>query len=55
VEELLLSTIRVNDVRQIEIYTAEPLVSDPSHFEVETVIGENCIMRGFITFTLRQV
>jgi predicted nucleic acid-binding protein len=26
---------RVSDVRQIEIHTAELLVPDPSHFEVE--------------------
>jgi hypothetical protein len=29
---------RVSDVRQIEIHTAEPLVPDPSPFEVEIAI-----------------
>jgi len=29
---------RVNDVRQKEIYTAEPLVPEPSAFEVEMAI-----------------
>jgi hypothetical protein len=31
----LLNVHRVRDVRQIEIQTAEPLVPDPSYFEVE--------------------
>jgi hypothetical protein len=30
----------VNDVRQIEIHTAEPLVPDPSPFEVEIAIAK---------------
>jgi len=36
-EELLLPDIEygVNDVRQTEIHTAEPLVPEPSAFEVE--------------------
>jgi hypothetical protein len=29
-----------DDVRQIEIHTAEPLVPDPSPFEVETAIAK---------------
>jgi hypothetical protein len=29
---------RVSDVRQIEIHTAQPLVPDPSPFEVEIAI-----------------
>jgi hypothetical protein len=28
----------VSDIRQIEIHTAEPLVSDRNHFEVEIAI-----------------
>jgi hypothetical protein len=32
---LLLKVHTVNDIRQMEKYTAEPLVPDPSHFEVE--------------------
>jgi len=31
----LLNVHAVNDVRQTEIYTAEPLVPEPSAFEVE--------------------
>ncbi|PNF29408.1 hypothetical protein B7P43_G07060 [Cryptotermes secundus] len=31
---------RVSEVMQTEIYTAEPLVLDPSHFEVESAIGK---------------
>jgi hypothetical protein len=49
VEEVLLSVIdvcRVRAVRKIEIHTAEPLVPDPSSFEVEITIaklkGINC-------------
>jgi hypothetical protein len=30
----------VSDVRQIEIHTAEPLVPDPSPFEVEIAIAK---------------
>jgi hypothetical protein len=36
VEEFLPQLLNVHsDVRQIEIHTAEPLVPDPSPFEVE--------------------
>jgi hypothetical protein len=35
----LLNVHRVSDVRQIEIHTAEPLVPDPSPFEVEVAIA----------------
>jgi hypothetical protein len=34
----LLNAHRVSYVRQIEIHTAEPLVSDPSPFEFEMAI-----------------
>jgi len=34
----LLDVHRVNDVRQIEIHAAEPLVPEPSAFEVELAI-----------------
>jgi hypothetical protein len=34
----LLKMHRVSDVRQIKIHTAEPLVPDPSPFEVEIAI-----------------
>jgi hypothetical protein len=33
----LLNVHGVSDVRQIEIHTAEPLVPDPTHFEVEKI------------------
>jgi hypothetical protein len=35
-----LNVHRVSDVRQIEIHTAEPLVLDPSAFEVEIAIAK---------------
>jgi hypothetical protein len=34
----LLNVHRVSDVRQLEIHPAEPLVPDPSPFEVEIAI-----------------
>jgi hypothetical protein len=34
----LLNVHRVSDIRQIEIHTVEPLVPDPSPFEVEIAI-----------------
>jgi hypothetical protein len=33
-----LNIHRVNDVRQAEVHTAEPLVPEPSDFEVEMAI-----------------
>jgi hypothetical protein len=36
----LLNLLRVSDVRQIDIHAVEPLVPDPSPFEVETVIAK---------------
>ncbi|PNF33673.1 hypothetical protein B7P43_G12347 [Cryptotermes secundus] len=36
----LLNVHRVSDVRQTEIHTAEPLMPDPSPFEVETAIAK---------------
>jgi hypothetical protein len=36
----LLNVQMVSDVGHIEIHTAEPLVSDPSPFEVETATAE---------------
>jgi hypothetical protein len=30
----------VSDVRQIEVHTAEPLVSGPSHLEVEIAVAK---------------
>jgi hypothetical protein len=34
----LLNVLEVNDVRQTEIHTAEPLVPQPRAFEVEMAI-----------------
>jgi hypothetical protein len=36
----LLNVQKVSYVRQIEIHTAEPLISDPSPFEVEIAIAK---------------
>jgi hypothetical protein len=36
----LLNVHGVSDVKQIEIHTAEPLVPDPSPFEVEIAIAK---------------
>ena len=36
----LLNVHEVNDVRHTEIHTAEPLVPEPSAFEVEMIIEE---------------
>jgi hypothetical protein len=36
----LLNVHRVSDVRQIELHTAEPLVPEPSPFEVEIAIAK---------------
>ena len=34
----LLNVHRVSDIRQTEIHTAEPLVPEPSAFEVEMAV-----------------
>jgi hypothetical protein len=36
----LLTVYKVSDVRQIEIYTAEPLVPEPSPFKIEIPIAK---------------
>jgi hypothetical protein len=36
----LLDVHRISDIRHIEIHTAEPLVPDPSPFEVEIAIAK---------------
>jgi hypothetical protein len=36
----ILNVHRVSDVRQIEIHIAEPLIPDPSPFEIEVVIAK---------------
>jgi hypothetical protein len=36
----LLSVYNVSDVRQIEVYTAEPLIPSPSRLEVEIAIAK---------------
>jgi hypothetical protein len=35
---LLLNVLEDNDIRQVEIHTAEPLVLQPSAFEIEMAI-----------------
>ena len=35
----ILNILGVNDIRQEEIHTAEPLVPEPSAFDVELTIG----------------
>jgi hypothetical protein len=44
----ILNIHRVSDVRQVEIHTAEPLVPEPSPFEVEIAIAkvERCKSPG---------
>jgi hypothetical protein len=45
VEEPFLSAIQcywIKDVKQTEIYTTEPLVHEPSAFEVELAISNPC-------------
>jgi hypothetical protein len=53
----LLNVHRVRDVRQIEIQTSEPLVPDPSPFEVEIAIAKLKRFRtiGFLDFVHRPV
>jgi hypothetical protein len=36
----LLNAHRVSDIRQIDIHTAEPLVPDPSTFEVDITVAK---------------
>ena len=36
----LLNVHGVNDVRQTELHTAEPLVPEPSAFDVEMAVGK---------------
>ena len=36
----LLNVHSVNDVRQTEIHTTEPLLPEPSNFEVEMAVGK---------------
>ena len=45
----LLNIHRVNDVRQTEIHTAEPLVPEPSAFEVEMAMAIEKLKRTQIT------
>jgi hypothetical protein len=48
----LLNIHYVSDVRQIEIYTAEPLVSSPSHLDVKGAIAKlkSIILQEVIKF-----
>ena len=42
----LLNVREVSDVRQRKIHTAEPLVPEPSAFEVEMTLKKICSERG---------
>jgi hypothetical protein len=42
----LLNVRNVNYVRQIEIYTAEPLIPGPSHLEVEIAFAKYKIYKS---------
>jgi hypothetical protein len=44
----LLNVPRVSDVRQIEIHTAEPLVPDPTPFEVKIAIESNTALPKYV-------
>jgi hypothetical protein len=37
----LLNVLRVNDVRQMEMHTADLLLSEPRHFEVKIAVGSS--------------
>jgi hypothetical protein len=56
VEELLLSfnVHRVSDVSQIEIHAAEPLVPDPSSFEVEVAVAKLKSINRQVVIKFRQ-
>jgi hypothetical protein len=43
-----------SEVRQIEIHTAQPLVPDPSPFEVEIVVAKLKSMNRQAVFKFRQ-
>jgi hypothetical protein len=44
----LLEVHEVSDVRQVELLTAEPLVSEPSYFKAEIAVEklEGCLLPG---------
>jgi hypothetical protein len=50
----LLNAHRVSGVRQIELHTAQPLVPDPSPFEVEIVIANLKSINRQIVIKFRQ-
>jgi hypothetical protein len=51
---LLLYVHNINDVRQIEVHTAEPLVPGPSTLEVETAIAKLEKYNQQVVIKLRQ-
>jgi len=50
----LLNVHEDNDVRQAEIYTVEPLVPEPSAFEVELAIGKLKITNHHVLIRSQQ-
>jgi hypothetical protein len=50
----LLNVCSINYIRQIEIHTAEPLVPDPSHFEVEIAIAKLKSINCQVVIKFRQ-
>jgi hypothetical protein len=50
----LLNVHGVNDVRHTEIHTAEPLVPQPSAFEVELAIGKLKSHKSAVLIKSRQ-
>jgi hypothetical protein len=51
----LLNVHKINDVRQIEIHIAEPLMPDPSPFEVGIAIAKlKCLARTLSSTSLHS-
>jgi hypothetical protein len=50
----LLNILGFNDVRQIEIHTAEPLVLEPSAFEFELAIEKQKVKNHLVLIKFQQ-
>jgi hypothetical protein len=50
----LLNVHSVSDIRQIELHTAEPLVPDPSPFEVKIAIAKLKSINRWVVVKFRQ-
>jgi hypothetical protein len=44
----------VSDVRQIEVHTTEPLVSGPSHVEIEIAVAKLKKYKSLVVIKIRQ-